>query len=387
MGFLRVYHIIVGMSLLLGGSACSYLHVNAPFRASKQDWEQDGGAPDRPYRIAGETTMPVAQKWRVNIGAGVGAASPLVTYPYIWVGTRKGEVHVIHEPTGKVLGQKTMGEAIEGGLAIAGRIVYVPVAWGKYALVAYDVVDAWIVWRKRGAPVEASLLLLDDRLIVADIQGKVQALDLHTGAPLWTFEPDSVQAVRAAPVALPKHQVAIVYDTGEVVALAQETGAVQWRTSLNAPVWMTPVAGCQRLFVPTMRSTLVALDGTSGKIDWIYWIDTPSVKVATPAVDSLHLVFGATDGIIRALDPVSGTLRWQVKGSGAFVAAPLLTDDMVWIGGMDRFAYAIDKNSGEIRWRQRLKGRVKTAPVRAGSSYIFIAEPMHAYAFQENNHL
>ena len=70
------------------------------------------------------------------------------------VGTRQGEVHVIDLATGKRKGNKRFGDAINGTPAVIGQTMAVPLAQGRRAVAAYNLDQASMRWRTRGAPVQ-----------------------------------------------------------------------------------------------------------------------------------------------------------------------------------------------------------------------------------------
>jgi outer membrane protein assembly factor BamB len=52
------------------------------------------------------------------------------------------------------------------------------------------------------------------------------------------------------------------------------------------------------------------------------------------------IIFGASDGVIYALDSQTGQLLWSYQTGRAVVSAPAACDDRVFIGSMDGHLYA-----------------------------------------------
>ncbi len=369
------------VSLILSG--CTYLHVPVPVHVDETDWPMEGRVPQRTQAVPEEhLTPPLKVVWRYNAHAGFGPASPLMVDGFIWVGTRKGEVHAIREETGKGVGARVFGEAIEGGMQLIGRLLLVPVARGRDALVAFDVVTGRVQWRFRSSPVEAGVLADGSRAFVADVRGTVYGLEPHGGRLLWQYAPDSVRYVRASPVALDSHRLAVAYDTGEVVALSMTDGREVWRTSVGAPVWRTPSVAGAYLFVPTTRGRCVALHVRTGAQVWVYRTEDPRVKFTTPATDGKRVVLGGTDGVVRALDVVSGEERWRFQTDGAIVGAPLIVGQVVYVGAMDKRFVALERDTGRLLWETTLAGRIKSAPAYARGMVVVLSEPRYVYGFR-----
>jgi len=143
----------------------------------------------------------------------------------------------------------------------------------------------------------------------------------------------------------------------------------------------TPSAFGGRFFVPTARGQLLAIDSAIGETVWIYRADTELARFATPAVDERYVMVGATDGVLRCLDPETGKEIWRHEFDGNISAAPLLTDHVVYVGTMGERIAALDASSGELLWDAELPGRVKSAPVARDGILIVLSEPKHVHAF------
>ena len=66
--------------------------------------------------------------------------------------------------------------------------------------------------------------------------------------------------------------------------------------------------------------------------------------------DRFGVVFGDREGVLRAVDGATGSVRWQTRIGTAVWAPPALTDDIAAVGGLDGRVVVVDRSTGAIRW-------------------------------------
>lgn len=369
------------MLALVIWTGCSALHLDSR-REAVPVWMTEGESPRRGNAVPAQIEPPLEVRWEFNAGAGFGSVSPLIIGDVIFAPTRKGEIHAIDLETGGRLGQTSFGESIEGTPAIKDGVLFVPVAWGGTTLYAYDLFRASTMWRVKGVPIQAGLLVHEDRVIAADVEGHVRAYRVTDGEELWSRPLADRAGVRAAPVLVGEH-VIVGDDGGGVTALRASDGSLVWSTDVGAPVLATPAANDETVFVPTSRGELVALNVESGTRKWGVRATTEEVYVASPAVGAWEVVFGASDGIVRSVDPESGSKLWESDLEAAVTAPPLITGGVVYVGTMRSKLVGLSRSDGARLWETQLEGRMKSALAATGERLVVLAEPRIVYLFEE----
>lgn len=361
---------------------CNALQLTHPNVVTGQDWLTEGDAPERQRAVEAAVAPPLEEVWTYNAEAGFGDVSPLLLGDVVLVATREGEVHGINLLTGKREGISEFGEAIEGTPTIANGIIYVPGAWGGKALYAYDLGRSQVRWSLKGAPVEAGLLLLDGTLYAADVEGVVRALNAAGGEVAWEQALDSTATIHAAPLRAGRDRIVVADDRGRLRAMQAEDGAFLWQQELGAPVYATPAADEEALYVPTTRGQFFALGAEQGRVRWRYAIDDRTVRFTAPALSGGNVIFAGTDGLVRTLDAETGDVQWTFQAEEAVTAPPLLTREVAYVGTMGRKLLALDRTTGEKRWEQELEGRIKS-PMAARKGYLVVlTEPRNVYLFK-----
>ncbi len=336
------------LSLLLIG--CETLRLPASLALTEGDALTEGRTGARAHATPEAVAVPLRQAWRYNAEAGFGPAAVLVAGGHLVVVNRAGEAHVIDAEAGKRVGTVGLGEAGDGApVLLDGRTLVVPLSAGRNGLIAYDLVRGSRTWTLRDAPHAAGLLLARGVLVAAALDGTVRGLDPATGSERWAVRPDTLAAFYASPV---------------------------------EAVLSTPTRHGRAVVVPTTRGQVVALDAATGEVDWIYAVSDETVRFAAAAASADALVLGATDGLLRRLDPATGAERWATRFDGALTAAPLLAGETVFVGTMGRELAAVDPATGAVLWDTELGGRIKTAPVVAGGRLVVLVEPKDVIAFE-----
>ena len=364
-------------------AGCASIRFDTPGNTAPTDWLTEGDSNSRIQRADISLPPPLVEAWSYNAGAGFGRVSPLLLQDAVIVATRKGEVHAIDWESGKKRGLKGFGESIEGTPVVAGDHIFVPVAWGRKVLHAYDLRTGRARWVKRDIPVEAGLLVNEGSLLVADIESNVRALNLQTGEEQWVWKGDSKATIYAAPVLVRPDLLVVADEHGLITGLDPLAGKEKWQIELELPVLRSFAAKNDKLYISTPRGTFIALDANNGNELWRYTVRDSSVRFSSPAVSDDAVFFGSTEGNVLALNRNDGSLRWRSLGEEALSATPLVTDGYLFIGTLNKQLLAIDMGNGERVWEHELKGRVKSAMAAKDGGLVVLAEPRIVYKFTQ----
>jgi alcohol dehydrogenase (cytochrome c) len=94
-------------------------------------------------------------------------------------------------------------------------------------------------------------------------------------------------------------------------------------------------------------------------------------------------------GAIRAMDPATGTMRWEYKMNDVTDSGVLTTaSNVLFAGGREGYVFALDARDGTLLWRQMLGGQVASGPMSYsvnGRQYIAICSGngMFVYALRQ----
>ncbi len=117
----------------------------------------------------------------------------------------------------------------------------------------------------------------------------------------------------------------------------------------------------------TCSATTKATVSQKSKLLWQFKPETslpPTGFLPTAPVTAGGLIFVASaDGIIRALDAVTGRLRWKAYTGGAVRLPPTIWKGRVLVGSGDGWVYAFEAKTGRLLWRFRAAPAERKIPV------------------------
>ena len=195
-----------------------------------------------------------------------------------------------------------------------------------------------------GAPAPA---LTDDLAIFAFGSGEVQAVFRHGGLNRWDASVlgkrpgralSNVSDVTAAPV-VSGGRVYVGNQSGRIAALDVASGARVWtaRDGAIGPVW--PVGGS--VFAVSDLNELVRLDASDGSKIW--GVELPNFTKRKPLKQSRivahngpivaggRVIVASGDGLLRSFDPSNGALVALVEIPGGATSAPVVAGQTLYV--------------------------------------------------------
>ena len=321
-----------------------------------------------------------ALAWRLDTGAFIGTASPVIAADgTIYVGNSAGSL-VAARPDGSLAWQVPLGGAVEGSPAIAADgSIYVAADDARLHVVSSAGVDVatppangslrssvvldeterayFTSERLQCDAIRGASIVCNDLGNAIDLQVSGEAVAIAHGRAFELGEGDAVVAVDGDPrdvdagAVVAQGALAAVADDGTTFVL--RVGRVEAHDASGAFLWACDVpalgtsAGGATGLVGVARADLVYVVAsssiTAATPSGVAWsVDVGASIVGAPAVDSEGAVFvGATDGVLRAFD-TSGALLFSFAAGGPIRSSPAIgADGTVYFGADDGFLYAL----------------------------------------------
>lgn len=366
--------------------------VALPPAQNLSDWTQPGATATHAVYHLTLAERP-SRKWSRSIGRGNGKAyritsAPIVIDNVIYAMDSQLQVSALRLTDGMVGWRKNLMPASEsdgifgGGLAYGKGVLLAGTGAGR--LYGMNPRTGDVIWQQRlNAPLHGGPAVDDGRVFAMTIDNKAVAFDLATGRKLWEHEGreglttiiGSTAPAAAAGVAY------VAYSSGEVFALAADTGRVLWtdtvagltataRTGMfiddvggpplidrnrlivvgssnrtvafdidrGIQAWELPYGGTQmawpsvqHYFIATDNGRLIAVDRDTGGVTWVRSLPKYAdasrldrVEWFGPVLAANRLVLVSNTGNIVTIAPATGRLLGRVENRDGFVAPPVI---------------------------------------------------------------
>ena len=272
-----------------------------------------------------------AQVWRIKAGqplsAGVGSDGKVVA-----VGTPKGDVLVYSAADGQLLWQAKVSSEVLAAPAVGDAGI--AVRSGDNRVVLLDGVDGKRKWLYQRATPSLSLrssaapTFADNYLFVGFPGGKLVALDLRNGAPVWegtvalpkgTTELDRVADVVSQP-AIDGTQVCAVAFQGRVACFdLSQGGNLVWSKEISSAAGLA--LDGRYLFVTDEKGAVYALDRVTGSSLWKQ-DKLFNRRVTAPVVRRGLVAVADAQGVVHFLGRDDGAFAARVQTDGTPVVTP-----------------------------------------------------------------
>ena len=263
---------------------------------------------------------------------------------------------------------------------------------------------------KKRPPIEATPVVANARVFVGSQDGRFYAIDLHTGALLWSFK---AEGPITAPGAVLGERVYFGDTYGFVYALEVASGMEVWRFETEGKIeggvnTLVSETGVSQIYVGSQDFFLYCLNADSGAVIWKH--ETGNYIVATPSMIKLDgstaIAFGGCDGIlyvipangtgekreieicsyiantsavrdgicyvahnggeILAIDIASGETAWKIKTGVEYLASPAVDETQLYVAGPDKRLVAYDRVQGTEKWAFTAPRSLDSSPLVSG---------------------
>lgn len=245
-------------------------------------------------------------------------------------------------------------------LIVDGRVYLADVNGMLYCL---DLKSGQELWRlETGIGFASSPAVDRDLLVIGDLDGKVYAVDVASGQLRWERE---VGGEIGSDAAFFEDNVLIASQDGNLYGLARADGSGLWKYETSDQIQCNPSLADDRTFLGGCDGNLHAVsvrDGTAAADP----VPLGGPTGSTPAITGNRAILPIMDGAVVAIDWKSGRELWRYvdeERSQEYRTSPAVKDQVVVVTSQNRHVDALDLETGKRKWRYTLRRRADASPV------------------------
>jgi outer membrane protein assembly factor BamB len=229
---------------------------------------------------------------------------------------------------------------IESDLLLLGEEVYCTTLDGfAYSIRKSDGMQVWKFDSSIGGkrkPIRSSPASDGNVIIFGSDDGVVWALDRRSGLPRWKVETGA--SIFAAPVVM-NGRVLIANVEGKVVCLSVDDGTILWKKETGVPVYAPAAASGTVFYLGASDGTLRAYDAATGEVRWTF--QTRSVLSSAPLLAGNILYVGSLDRTFYAIRIETGEELWRSNAPGRIRVSPVIWKDVLLLTSEDKYVLAL----------------------------------------------
>ncbi len=263
-------------------------------------------------------------------------------------------------------------------------------------VMALDVDSGEPLWKRNvSSEVLAAPQVADGVVVVRTVDGKLTGLSADSGDQLWVYD-RSVPALSLRGTGSPViHNGVIIagFDAGRMLALELSTGKALWETRVAmgsggsdlermVDIDATPVIRNDIIYAATYQGRVAAISVNGGRMLW----NRDVASYAGLDVDETNVYVTADNGHVWALEQISGASVWRQEALQArATTAPVVLGPYIAVGGVEGHVHWMDRDSGDFVARTRIdETPLLAAPVSDGESVYFYSSDgeLAAYTYK-----
>lgn len=311
--------------------------------------------------------------WSTSVGkAGDYTFAPAVVGKAVYVAAHDGAVHKYEE--GKLVWKINAGQALSAGVGANGRLLAVGTPKGE--VLVFSAVDGKPLWQARvSSEVLAPPSVGDAGVAVKTGDNRVFLFDANDGARKWVYQraTPSLSLRSAAPPVFVDNYVFVGFPGGKLVALGLQNGAPVWEGAVALPKGATeldrvadvvtlPAIDGRQICAVAFQGRVACFDmGQGGALIWARDISSASGLV----LDGRYLFVTDDRGAVHALDRLSGSSLWkQDKLLNRRVSGPAVLRGTVVVADAQGIVHFLSREDGSFVARVKTDGTAVRTPVQ-----------------------
>lgn len=307
------------------------------------------------------------KEWSRSVGDGQGEfynkLVPAIEGNTIYACDLNGEVMAIDRLSGDKLWEKDLHHQVSGAISVSGSMLFIGTLKGK--VVALDANTGKLIWSAKVPSEVLAPPISNGNVVVVQTQDdRVIGLDADTGKRLWISDnTPAVLTLRGTSAPLVTSDLAIAaLSTGKVIALNVQNGTPVWQQKVTLPKGRSELERIvdidggmlldgSTIYVVTYQGRLAALDVQSGEIIW----QRDSSSYVGLGEGSGNVYVSMDSGVVEGVDTNSSSALWSNDQLlRRQLTAPAVISNYVAVGDFEGYVHLLSETDGQYVGRQKV---------------------------------
>ena len=307
------------------------------------------------------------KEWSRSVGDGQGEfynkLVPAIEGNTIYACDLNGEVMAIDRLSGDKLWEKDLHHQVSGAISVSGSMLFIGALKGK--VVALDANTGKLIWSAKVPSEVLAPPISNGNVVVVQTQDdRVIGLDADTGKRLWISDnTPAVLTLRGTSAPLVTSDLAIAaLSTGKVIALNVQNGTPVWQQKVTLPKGRSELERIvdidggmlldgSTIYVVTYQGRLAALDVQSGEIIW----QRDSSSYVGLGEGSGNVYVSMDSGVVEGVDTNSSSALWSNDQLlRRQLTAPAVISNYVAVGDFEGYVHLLSETDGQYVGRQKV---------------------------------
>ncbi|NJO16820.1 MAG: outer membrane protein assembly factor BamB [Thioploca sp.] len=345
---------------------------------------KDNSEPPAPL-VKFSPTLTLKTVWTARTGSNVSQdylrIGPTFYNEQLLMTSPQGQVQALNFKDGSRIWTQKLGIPISSSAGIGENLILVGSHKGD--VVALSATDGKEIWRTSvSSEVLVPPQISQGVVVVRTADGKLFGLTSKNGKQLWVYERSMVPllTLRGTSTPLVVNDLIIAgFDNGKLAALELHTGKVLWEAPIAVPSGRTelermvdidadPLLANKVIYVSSYQGHTVAIDLLQGKLLW----ERDIFSYVGLDIEANALYVTDTKSHIWALDRNNGASLWkQTQLQARGLTAPVSIGDYLVVGDKEGYLHWLQRDSGKFAARYRLsRSRILVPPLVVGDSLV-----------------
>jgi len=330
-------------------------------------------------------TLTLKTVWTARTGSNVSQdylrIGPTFHDEQLLITSPQGQVQALNFKDGNRIWTQQLGVPISSSAGVGENLILVGSHKGD--VVALSATNGKEIWRTQvSSEVLVPPQISQGVVVVRTADGKLFGLTSQNGKQLWVYERSTVPllTLRGTSTPLVVNDLIIAgFDNGKLAALELHTGKVLWEAPIAVPSGRTelermvdidadPLLANKVVYVSSYQGRTVAIDLLQGKLLW----ERDIFSYVGLGIDDHALYVTDTKSHIWALDRNTGASLWkQTQLQARGLTAPVSIGDYVVVGDKEGYLHWLQRDNGQFAVRYRLSHyRILVPPLVVGDTLV-----------------